>query len=213
MWRGKEPIGLSPLRCMMNNSFLKKVLSKKKQIIAVVLICVLAVVLFIYFSPKANVFDEMYCAAEARYTKNPLKRLMNRYTFDGVGSTNGGRDYSLLVEENGFATFYIKTEEIAEIRIDVFFDTSTQGEMLNMIFVLDEAVGKYGHYRWIEYNYYPDEKALCDETKYDDFPEYTKAELQKIGNHLLYDVVIKKWTETNENSSFSVDDIGDVRIT
>lgn len=194
----------------MNNSFFKKVFSKKKQVIAVVLVCVLAVALLMHFLPKENVFDEMYCAAEARYTKNPVKRLMNRCTFDNFGSTSGGRDYSLIVEENGFVTFYIKTEEIVDIIITVFLDTSSQGTLLNMVFVLDENVGKYGHYRWIEYNYYPDTKVLCDETKYDDFGQYTKEELQMLGKHLLYDVVIRKWTETNKNSSFSVGDIGNV---
>ena len=191
-------------------SFFKKVLNRKNQVIAVVLVCVLAVALLMHFLPKENVFDEMYYAAEAKYTKNPLKRLKNRCTFEGVGSTNGGRDYSLLVEENGFATFYIKTEEIAEIGIDVFFDNSSQGKVMNIIFVLDKNVGKYGHYRWIEYNYYPDTKVLRDETKYDDFAQYTKEELQMLGKHLLYDVVIRKWTETNKNSSFSVGDIGNV---
>ena len=201
---------------------MRKFLSKK-LIVALVLICTLITVLLVNFSPKVNAFDEMYYAAETRYTKNPIKRLINSAcTFDGVGSTGGGRDYYLLVREYGYASFYISTEEVKEACINVYFDNSVREKnerntlsnekMMEIFFGFEEVVGKHGHYRGIEYIYYPENKTLYNVTEYGDFPEYTKEELQKEGERLLYDVVIKKWAEKNKYNMFTQDFLGYIKF-
>lgn len=64
--------------------------------------------------------------------------------------------------------------------------------------------------RKISFKYVMEEKTLYHTTNYDDFPEYSKEEMQNIADDFIKNIFVDGWARSNRSSRFSKENYGEV---